>query len=201
MITSRLVAAVLAATTLVVPSSATAQESAPRYVVLGTGGAGVELRNGPGGDQPSVGSLPEGTIVEVVDDSLRDWYAVRAPRSFEIPVGYCSAAFLTALLSEATMPDRRVLRATVTAFANGADGGAVGSRTASGTTTHWGTVAADLRLFPMGTRLLIEGFGEDVFVVEDTGSGMRGLIFDVWFPELSEAQAFGTQRRKVTVLP
>jgi 3D (Asp-Asp-Asp) domain-containing protein len=188
---------------LVTPSSssAAAQDSAPRYVVLGTGGSGVELRGGPGGDQPSLGSLPEGTIVEIVDDRLRDWYAVRAPRSFELPVAYCSAAFLTALLSEATMPEARVLRATVTAYANGADGGVVGSRTASGTTTHWGTVAADVRLFPIGTRLLIDGFGEDVFVVEDTGSGMRGLIFDVWFPELSEAQAFGTQRRKVTVLP
>ena len=39
------------------------------------------------------------------------------------------------------------------------------------------------------------------FTVEDTGSGVRGLLFDVWFPDVPTAQAFGTQRRKVTVLP
>jgi 3D (Asp-Asp-Asp) domain-containing protein len=144
--------------------------------------------------------LPEGTVVEIVDDSQRDWYAVRSPTSFGLPVAFCSAAFLTALLGEAT-PSARVLRATVTGYANGSDGGAVGTTTASGTSTHWGTVAADWRLFPLGTRLQIEGFGEDIFVVEDTGSGVRGLLFDIWFDDVGTAQAFGTQRRKVTVLP
>jgi len=90
--------------------------------------------------------------------------------------------------------------AIVTGYANGADGGAVGSMTASGTSTHWGTVAADWRLFPQGTRLTIEGFEDVIFTVEDTGSGVRGLIFDIWFEDLSVAQAFGTQRRKVTIL-
>ena len=91
--------------------------------------------------------------------------------------------------------------AIVTGYANGADGGAVGTVTASGTSTHWGTVAADWRLFPQGTRLLIEGFEDVTFTVEDTGSGVRGMIFDIWFEDLAAAQAFGTQRRKVTILP
>ena len=91
--------------------------------------------------------------------------------------------------------------AIVTGYANGADGGAVGTMTASGTSTHWGTVAADWRLFPIGTRLLIEGFEDVTFTVEDTGSGVRGLIFDIWFDDLAAAQAFGTQHRKVTILP
>lgn len=91
--------------------------------------------------------------------------------------------------------------AIVTGYASGADGGAVGTMTASGTTTHWGTVAADWRLFPQGTRLLIEGFDDVIFIVEDSGSGVRGLIFDVWFEDVPSAQAFGTQRRKVTILP
>jgi len=192
----------LMAATLVAPSSAAfaAADGTARYVVLGTGRSGVELRSGPGSDQPSVGTLPEGTVVEIVDDTQRDWYAVRAPGSFGLPVSFCSAAFLTALIGETT-PSARVLRATVTGYANGSDGGAVGTTTASGTVTHWGTVAADWRLFPLGTRLQVEGFGEDVFVVEDTGSGVHGLIFDIWFEDVAAAQAFGTQRRKVTVLP
>jgi 3D (Asp-Asp-Asp) domain-containing protein len=94
----------------------------------------------------------------------------------------------------------KVLQATVTGYANGADGGAVGSMTASGARTHWGTVAADWRVYPVGTRLQIEGFPNVIFVVEDTGGGVRGNIFDVWFPELASAVAFGTRSLKVTVL-
>jgi 3D (Asp-Asp-Asp) domain-containing protein len=88
----------------------------------------------------------------------------------------------------------------VTGYALGA--GASSTRTASGTTTHWGTVAADTRLYPFGTRLRIEGFPEDmVFVVEDTGSAVRGNIFDIWFPDVSAARAFGGRARRVTILP
>jgi 3D (Asp-Asp-Asp) domain-containing protein len=90
--------------------------------------------------------------------------------------------------------------AMVTGYALGA--GASSTRTASGTTTHWGTVAADTRLYPFGTRLRIEGFAEDmVFVVEDTGSAVRGNIFDVWFPDVASARAFGGRSRRVTILP
>jgi 3D (Asp-Asp-Asp) domain-containing protein len=93
------------------------------------------------------------------------------------------------------------LEVTVVGYATGGDGGAVGSITASGTQVHWGTVAADWREFPPGTRLRIEGFEDVEFVVEDTGSGVRGKLIDIWFPDLATAQAFGTQRRLVTVLP
>ncbi len=94
----------------------------------------------------------------------------------------------------------KVVQAIVTGYANGADGGAVGSMTASGVRTHWGTVAADWRLYPLGTRLEIEGFPNVIFVVEDSGGGVRGNIFDVWFPDLSTAVGFGTKSLKVTVL-
>ncbi len=102
-------------------------------------------------------------------------------------------------LDSAAVPIK-VIQATVTGYANGADGGAVGSMTASGVRTHWGTVAADWRVYPLGTRLQIEGFPNVIFIVEDTGGGVRGNIFDIWFPELSTAMAFGTKSLKVTVL-
>jgi 3D (Asp-Asp-Asp) domain-containing protein len=94
-----------------------------------------------------------------------------------------------------------VVLATVTGYANGSDGGAVGTVTASGTTTHWGTVAADWSHFPLGTRMQIEGFDDVVFVVEDTGSGVRGLLVDIWFPDVGTAQAFGMQTRQIRILP
>jgi len=94
-----------------------------------------------------------------------------------------------------------VFEATVTGYANGSDGGAVGTTTATGTQTHWGTVAADWGMFPPGTRLQIEGFEDVVFVVEDRGSGVHGQLIDVWFTEYEAARAFGTQKRLVAVLP
>ena len=76
--------------------------------------------------------------------------------------------------------------------------GTCGNQT--GNATHWGTVAADWRLYPPGTRLQIEGFPNDVFTVEDSGGGVRGNMFDVWFPDLATAVAFGTKTLRVTVL-
>ncbi len=95
----------------------------------------------------------------------------------------------------------RTISAVVTGYANGSDGGSVGSTTASGSRTHWGTVAADPRRYPFGTKLVIEGFPGVVFVVEDTGSGVQGDLFDVWFPDAPAAVRFGAQRRQVAVLP
>lgn len=99
----------------------------------------------------------------------------------------------------ASLPGK-VIQATVTGYATGADGGAIGSMTASGVHTHWGTVAADWRVYPLGTKLQIEGFSNVIFIVEDTGSSVRGNIFDIWFPDLPTAVAFGTKSLKVTVL-
>lgn len=194
-----LIAAVLAATTMIVPSAA-AQEAA-RLVVSGTGGGGLQLRAGPGFDQPRLGTLPEGTIVTSLDDGSAEWVAVQPPRNLGLPSGYASAAYLAPLLVEASAPSARIVQAIVTGYANGSDGGAVGTTTASGTKTHWGTVAADWRLLPLGTSLQIEGFDGVTFTVEDSGSGVHGLIIDVWFPDVPSARAFGTQRRKVTILP
>ena len=93
-----------------------------------------------------------------------------------------------------------VVQAIVTGYAAGADGGNVGSMTATGTLAHWGTLAADWRLYPPGTRMRIESFPDDVFTVEDSGGAVRGNVFDIWFPDLATASAFGTKSLKVTVL-
>jgi 3D (Asp-Asp-Asp) domain-containing protein len=172
-------------------------------MVTGTDESGLQLRAGAGFDEKSVGALAEGTVVQVLDGPVRagrtDWYLVQPPASLGIPAGYASAAYLAPATAEGGA-GARVMLATVTGYANGADGGSVGSMTASGAVTHWGTVAADWRLFPLGTRLQIDGFPDVVFIVEDSGSGVRGDLIDIWFPDLADARAFGTQRRQVTVL-
>lgn len=67
--------------------------------------------------------------------------------------------------------------------------------TARGTVAKRGTVAADPKLFPFGTRLDIPGYGTGV--VEDVGGAIRGRHIDVWFPTHEEAKRWG--RRELAV--
>jgi 3D (Asp-Asp-Asp) domain-containing protein len=199
---------------------ALAQESTSgRYVVGGTGGSGVMLRSDPGLDAASIAALPDGTAVVAID-AAGDWLKVQVP-DWEWLTGWCNAAYLvqaprsapslsaaaspppptpapTPVPAPAPPPAGRTITALVTGYVSGAGG--VGTRTASGTRTHWGTVAADRSLYPFGTRLTIEGFGGMVFVVEDTGGAVHGNVFDVWFPDLATMAQYGTRHRTVTIL-
>jgi len=69
-------------------------------------------------------------------------------------------------------------------------------RTARGTQAAKGTLAADPKVFPYGTRFTIPGYGEGE--VLDTGSALKGNRVDAWFPTHEEARAWG--RRTVTAV-
>ena len=71
--------------------------------------------------------------------------------------------------------------------------------TARGTEAHLGTVAADPKVFPFGTRLLIPGYGTGV--VEDVGGAIKGRHIDVWMPSHETALRWGRRKLKVTPLP
>lgn len=68
--------------------------------------------------------------------------------------------------------------------------------TSSGTKAKQGTIAADIRYYPYGTRMIIPGYGQGV--VEDTGSAIKGPNrIDVYFGSRKKALRWG--RQKVTV--
>ena len=71
--------------------------------------------------------------------------------------------------------------------------------TACGTVARYGTVAADPQVFPIGTRLLIPGYGTGV--VEDVGGAIKGRHIDVWFPLHRTALNWGRRNLKVVPLP
>ena len=67
------------------------------------------------------------------------------------------------------------------------------NRTKSGTIPQAGhTISADLRVFPLGTKLRINGV---VYTVEDSGSGIRGNKLDIFFNSHSQALQYGEKRR------
>lgn len=79
---------------------------------------------------------------------------------------------------------------TVSATAYSTHGG-----TASGLPTGPGVVAVDPTVIPLGTRMDIPGYGPGV--AADTGTAIKGLRIDLWFPTLKQALSWG--RRTVTI--
>ncbi len=85
---------------------------------------------------------------------------------------------------------------TATAYTTGHGG--VGTRTASGTAVHVGTVAVDKSVIPLGTRMYIVAGGNVVYglaVAEDTG--VKGNKIDLYYDTYEECIQFG--RRNCTV--
>lgn len=75
-------------------------------------------------------------------------------------------------------------------------------KTAAGTGTHTGIVAADPRLLPVGSvlRILEPRSFAGIYTVMDTGSAIKGRELDIFIPNCTRAVEFGRQSVRVTVL-
>ncbi len=70
--------------------------------------------------------------------------------------------------------------------------------TSSGTKARKGTIAADIRYYPYGTRMTIPGYGKGV--VEDIGSAIKGPNrIDVYLGSRKKALRWGRQKVMVRV--
>ena len=111
------------------------------------------------------------------------------------------AALLAATLglsssSAQTARNKRVRPMTMTATAYCLRGA-----TADGGEARHGTVAADPRVLPLGSRVRIRGRqirGE--YLVADRGAAVKGRRNDVFMPSCEEARRFGRQRVTVTIV-
>jgi 3D (Asp-Asp-Asp) domain-containing protein len=190
--------------------------------VQGTFGLGLAIREGPGATYLTRATLPDGTRLQVEtgprqDREGRDWYLVSTLAQPRVR-GWSASDYLLPIDPNEPEPTPVVVRPTPVpvAAASGNGGrsftakltgytyqvpgnGAHGSITKSGTTVHWGTVAVDPSVIPLGTRLMIEGY-DTVFIAEDTGYGVRGNHVDVFFDDYDTAIRFGVQFRNVTIL-
>jgi 3D (Asp-Asp-Asp) domain-containing protein len=74
-------------------------------------------------------------------------------------------------------------------------------RGASGMGVRKGTIAADPRVLPFGTRVRLDaGPYSGEYLVTDSGSAVKGNKIDVWVPTNKEACRFGRRTVKLTVL-
>jgi 3D (Asp-Asp-Asp) domain-containing protein len=74
-----------------------------------------------------------------------------------------------------------------------------GSKTRTGTFPHWGTVAVDPRVIPLGSTVYIQGLG--VFKAEDTGGAIYGRRVDVFVASAAEAYQLTGYKLVSFVLP
>ena len=70
--------------------------------------------------------------------------------------------------------------------------------TSTGKKAARGTVAADPKIFKMGTKLEIPGYGTGV--VEDIGGAIKGRHIDLWFPTHEEAKRWGKRYLRIKVV-
>ncbi len=70
--------------------------------------------------------------------------------------------------------------------------------TSDGTKVKIGTIAADIRIYPYGTKMYVPGYGWGE--VHDTGSAIKGNHIDVFFPDYDDALKWGKKYLKVLVL-
>lgn len=74
-------------------------------------------------------------------------------------------------------------------------------RGASGMGVRAGTIAADPRVLPFGTRVRLDaGQYSGEYIVTDSGSAIKGRKIDVWIPSFREACRFGRRNVKLSVL-
>jgi 3D (Asp-Asp-Asp) domain-containing protein len=141
--------------------------------------------------------------VEVIDgptaDSTgHDWYQIRNDRTGV--TGWSAGDFLVEIDADETeqaapvASNGRTMTVKTTGYYYGP-----GARTRMGTPVHWGEVAVDPSVIPLGSRIKIDGF-DTIFTAEDTGGGVRGAWIDIFFPSYAEAIQWGVQYRTVTIL-
>lgn len=70
--------------------------------------------------------------------------------------------------------------------------------TASGTRCRPGVIASNF--LPFGTKVIIEGFGNRIFTVEDRMNKRYYKRLDIWFANYADAKKFGVRRLKYYVL-
>jgi 3D (Asp-Asp-Asp) domain-containing protein len=110
------------------------------------------------------------------------------------------AAFLIAILyvtgvTAEAVPARKAARKTFTAVAHSIEG-----ESANGSSSRKGTVAADPRVLPLGSRIRVRGAGAYSGEYTVIDSGVKGNVIDIYMASGSEARKFGRKKVDVEIL-
>ena len=93
---------------------------------------------------------------------------------------------------------KKSLRVRATAYHSSCRACATGGKTATGRSAHSRGVAADPRVFPIGTVLYIPGYGNAR--VDDTGGAIKGRRIDVRLGSHLATRSWGVRNLNVRVV-
>ena len=189
----------------------------------------LNVRKGPSIENEKIGSLTEGTVVEILEEE-NNWYKVQLSDGNE---GWISGDYVLtesqannnqqvkedkpATLvqqnndsvavekNEVKKEEAKKEEATTSTNKNGrlmtvnASAYSGHNITATGTTPKWGTIAVDPSVIPYGTRVYIPKF-DMVFTAEDCGGAIKGNKIDIFMNSESDCVNFGRQNIEIQIL-
>jgi rare lipoprotein A len=113
------------------------------------------------------------------------------------PARFLIALLFVACFAAAATPARKAGRRKFTAIAHSVEG-----KSADGSQSRKGTVAADPKVLPLGSKIRISGAGaySGEYTVIDSGGGIKGNVIDIYMSSVGEARKFGTKKVEVEIL-
>ena len=100
-------------------------------------------------------------------------------------------------LAEAATPARKAGGKKFTALAYSIEG-----KSAGGSKSCKGTVAADPNVLPLGSKIRVSGAGaySGEYTVVDSGGKVKGNVIDIYMSSVREATKFGKKEVEVMIL-
>jgi rare lipoprotein A len=111
------------------------------------------------------------------------------------PATFVIAFLFAAGLVAAAAPARKAGRRKFTAVAHSVEG-----KSADGSKSRTGTVAADPNVLPLGSKIRISGAGAYSGTYTVIDSGVKGNVIDIYMSSSGEARKFGTRKVEVEIL-
>ena len=107
------------------------------------------------------------------------------------------AILFIAGLAAAATPARKAGHKKFTASAYSIEG-----KSAGGSKSGKGTVAADPNVLPLGSKIRVSGAGpySGEYTVVDSGRKVKGNAIDIYIPSVREARQFGKKKVGVEIL-
>jgi len=123
--------------------------------------------------------------------------AVRIIFMYRIPATFLIAILFVAGLAAATTSVRKTGPEEFTAVAYSIEG-----KSADGSKSSRGTVAADPNVLPLGSRIRVSGAGtySGEYTVVDSGRKVKGKVIDIYMSSVPEARKFGRKKVEVEIL-
>jgi rare lipoprotein A len=123
--------------------------------------------------------------------------AVRRVFMSRTPVTLLIAILFVAVVAAAAAPARKAGRRQFTASAYSIEG-----KSADGSKSGKGTVAADPNVLRLGSKIRVSGAGaySGDYTVVDSGGRVKGNVIDIFMSSVREARNFGMKKVEVEIL-